>query len=244
MEAKSYMLSDQATSNAVLIRAAYGDDPSYYAYVRQEIEPLLPAEYTRVLEVGCGSGNTLRWLRDRSPHSRTIGIELNTSVAGELSLNASEVHIADASSPPEDLSPCDLVLFLDVLEHFANPRAVVLNYMPILSPGGVMIISLPNIANYSVSLPLLFCRRFEYSEAGILDQTHLQFFTAESAVALLNRCGMIVTAGLVNGPNRGKAQVFDRLTFGLFRHYLTRQYVMRAELAEGRDQPKLKWRCY
>ena len=224
------------------IGAAYGDDPAYYAFVRRDIETLLPADYARVLEVGCGSGNTLRWLRDRRPHALTIGVELNDAVAGELRANASEAHIGDAGRPPEGLAPVDLMLFLDVLEHFANPQAVLANYLPLLAPGGTLIVSLPNIAHYGVSVPLLFKRRFEYTDAGVLDRTHLQFFTAESAVALLNRCGMIVTGGLVNGPNWGKTRLFDRLTFGTFRHYLTRQYLLRAEAAQGRTQGPLRWR--
>ena len=226
---------------AAPIGAAYGDDPAYYAFVRRDVETLLPSDYARVLEVGCGSGNTLRWLRDRRPQAHTIGVELNDAVADELRANASEVHIGDAGRPPEGLMPVDLMLFLDVLEHFPNPQAVLTNYLPLLSASGTVIVSLPNIAHYGVSMPLLFQRRFDYADAGILDRTHLQFFTAESAVALLNRCGLIVTAGLVNGPNLGKTRLFDRMTFGIFRHYLTRQYLLRAEVAAGRSQPALRW---
>ncbi len=227
----------------VPIGAAYGDDPAYYAFVRRDIEALLPGDYARVLEVGCGSGNTLRWLRDRRPQAHTIGIELNDGVAAELRVNASEVHIGDAGRPPEGLAPVDLMLFLDVLEHFPNPRAVLENYLPLLAPGGTLIVSLPNVAHYSVSLPLLFRRRFDYADAGILDRTHLQFFTAESAVALLNHSGMLVTDGMVNGPNWGKTRLFDRLTLATFRHYLTRQYLLRAEAASGRTQVPLHWRA-
>ena len=55
------------------VSAAYGSDASYYGFVRREIEPLLPASYERVLEVGCGSGNMLHWLRARRPAAATIG---------------------------------------------------------------------------------------------------------------------------------------------------------------------------
>ncbi len=235
-------ITENGTAPVIPIGAAYGDDPAYYAFVRRDIETLLPPDYARVLEVGCGSGNTLRWLRDRRPHAVTIGVELNDAVAGELRANASEAYIGDAGRPPEGLAPVDLMLFLDVLEHFANPQAVLANYLPLLAPGGTLIISLPNIAHYGVSLPLLFRRRFDYRDSGILDRTHLQFFTAESAVRLLNSSGMIVTGGLVNGPNWGKTRLFDRLTLGIFRHYLTRQYILRAEAAQGRAQGSLRWR--
>jgi len=214
---------------------------AYFQHSRREIEPLLPDDYRRVLEVGCGSGNTLQWLRDRRPGTRTTGIELNAELADVLKANVDEVHIGDASRPPAGLAPVDLMLFLDVLEHFADPTAVLARYLPLLSPGGTVIISLPNIAHYSVSLPLLFRRQFSYADAGILDRTHLQFFTESSALALLNANGLTSIDGVVNGPNRGRTRQFDRLTGGLFRHHLSSQYIMRAQLG-GRQMP-VRWRA-
>ena len=223
------------------LRAVYTDDPSYYSFARRDIESLLPAHYDRVLEVGCGSGNTLAWLRSRQPGATTIGIELNAAVEAELRANATQVHIGDASRPPAGTLPVDLMLFLDVLEHFPNPGAVLANYLPLLQPGGTLIVSLPNIAHYSVVLPLLLRRRFDYADAGILDRTHLQFFTAETAVGMLHGAGMIVTDGIAIGPSRGRTRTFDRLTLGIFRHYLASQYLLRAEA--GSVQPPLRWRA-
>jgi len=213
----------------------------YYQHSRLEIEPLLPATYTRVLEVGCGGGNTLRWLRDSQPGATTIAVELNAALTTVLHANADEVHIGDASRPPAGIAPVDLMLFLDVLEHFADPGAVLASYLPLLQPGGTVIVSVPNVAHYSVSLPLLFRRRFDYAEAGILDRTHLQFFTEASAIGLLNHAGLTVTGGVVNGPNRGRTRQFDRLTGGLFRHHLSKQYIMRAE--SGGQQQAVHWRA-
>lgn len=228
-------------STGTPLQARYTDDPSYYSFARRDIESLLPERYERVLEVGCGSGNTLAWLRSRAPGAATIGVELNTAVESELRANATEAYIGDASRPPATIAPVDLMLFLDVLEHFPNPDAVLANYLPLLKPGGTLIVSLPNIAHYSVTLPLLFQRRFDYADAGILDRTHLQFFTAESAVALLRRAGLVVRDALTIGPNRGRTRTFDRLTLGLFRHHLARQYLLRAEA--GGVQPTLRWRA-
>ena len=222
-------------------RAAYTDDPAYYSFARRDIETLLPEHYSEVLEVGCGSGNTLAWLRSRVPSAVTTAVELNAAVETELRRNACNVHIGDASSPPQGLAPVDLMLFLDVLEHFPNPAAVLDNYLPLLQPNGTVIVSLPNVAHYSVSLPLLFSRRFDYQDAGILDRTHLQFFTASSAVRLLNRAGLVVRDGLTIGPNRGRTRTLDRLTGGVFRHHLASQYIMRAEI--GTDQPAIRWRA-
>lgn len=201
---------------------------------------MLPADYRRVLEVGCSSGQTLRWLRDRQPGVRTIGIELNPDLLGILEANVDEVHIGDAAKPPPGIAPVDLMLFLDVLEHFASPGAVLASYLPLLAPGGTVIVSLPNVAHYSVSLPLLFRREFTYADAGILDRTHLQFFTDASAIALLNAHGLTSTDGVVNGPNRGRTRQFDRFTGGIFKHHLASQYIMRAELG-GRQMP-VYWR--
>lgn len=213
---------------------------SYYEFVREEIAPFLPERLERVLEVGCGAGGTLRWIKQRFPSARTIGIEINSSLANALSANVDEVHIVDGGIPPSGIELVDVILFLDVLEHFADPSAVLLQYIQLLKTGGTVIISMPNVAHYSISFPLLFRRKFDYQEAGIMDRTHLHFFTDRSMVEMLNSVGLRVSEAIMNGPSDGRTKVFNRLTLGRFCHYLTKQYVMRCEVMNG--QPEIRWR--
>ena len=85
----------------------------------------------------------------------------------------------------------DKVLLLDVLEHVADPQALLLRAKETLKPNGRLLISTPNVANLTVRLMLLF-GKFEYQDRGILDRTHLRFFTRKSIRALAERCGMVV----------------------------------------------------
>ncbi len=102
-----------------------------------------------------------------------------------------------------------------------------------MNEGATLIVSVPNVAHLSVSLPLLFGRRFEYADGGILDRTHVKFFVESTAVGLLNDAGFEVTDGVVNGLVGAKTKALDILTLGLMRNHLAKQYIMK-----GRLKPK------
>jgi hypothetical protein len=99
----------------------------------------------------------------------------------------------------------------------------------LLSPGGVLVTSIPNVRHYSVSFPLFFGGRWEYTAAGILDRTHLRFYTKQSAIRLVESSGLkVVEVGSNIGP---KLQIGNRLTLGLFRAFLETQYLIKAQRA-------------
>ena len=85
----------------------------------------------------------------------------------------------------------DTILMLDVLEHLAEPERLLADARARLAPGGVAIVSVPNVANVTVRLRLLM-GRFPYSDRGILDRTHMRFYTRSSARALLASAGFDV----------------------------------------------------
>ena len=95
--------------------------------------------------------------------------------------------ILDLNGPIPDVGTPDLVLCLDVLEHLLQPLEVLKRVTSTMPDGGTVIVSVPNIAHASVSLPLLLRARFEYQDAGILDRTHVRFFDRASVVALMNQ---------------------------------------------------------
>jgi len=82
----------------------------------------------------------------------------------------------------------DFLLFADVLEHLRDPAAVIRRSLPCLKKTGQIIVSVPNVANFVIRMSLLF-GRFDYDERGILDRTHLRFFTLASLKCMLNECG-------------------------------------------------------
>ena len=215
---------------------------SYYHLVRREIAPLLPKSPTRILEVGAGSGGTLNWLKTLYPYAQTTAVEINPALRDQLERNADVVIIGPIDDNTSQLQNYGLILLLDVLEHLPDPSATLKTLSKMLTPGGHVIVSVPNVAHLSVSLPLLLRRQFRYQDAGILDRTHLRFFVEDTAVELLNQADLIVTAALISGTQGPRAKFLNYLSFGMCRHYLAKQYIMLGQLGEpGTIQPKIDW---
>lgn len=219
---------------------AASDALEYYGQTRREIEPLLPPQADRVLEIGCSSGQTLAWLKQRWPQAETTGVDGYAPIKPQLERNADRAIIHDLEQPLPDLGTFDLILALDILEHLREPQAALRDLVARLTPGGRVIVSVPNVAHFSVLRDLVLKRRFDYRDAGILDRTHLRFFTEPSAVALMNEAGLSVRNGVVNGLEGSRIAAFDKMTGGLFRHYLTAQYIMVG--TPGAQQGKVDWR--
>jgi 2-polyprenyl-3-methyl-5-hydroxy-6-metoxy-1,4-benzoquinol methylase len=160
--------------------AAWGFDPTYSTIQRSEVVALLdphPADTPlRVLELGCGCGATLLEIKNRYRNAETYGIELNEG-AVSIGRRYADIRSMDAELPldyPEGFF--DYVLTADVLEHLVDPWRVVANIRPHLKDTGKVLASIPNIMHVSVMRGLLN-GRFAYQDAGILDRTHLRFFT-------------------------------------------------------------------
>lgn len=214
----------------------------YYHWVRQEIKPLLPKNPSRILEVGAGAGHTLKWIKELYPKTETTAVEINSALLHELRQNVDVPIIGPIDEALPQLKSYDLILFLDVLEHLSDPTATLRNLSKHLEANGQVIVSVPNIAHLSVSVPLLLQRRFDYQDAGILDRTHLKFFVEGTAIKLLNDANFIVTAGLVSGIQGPKSKLLDLVSFGGLRHHLAKQYIMLGQLTDGKiSQERIRW---
>lgn len=166
--------------------------PDYHAFVRRDIAPLLPPRAEQVLDVGCSQGGTLAWLRASGIAGRTTGIEIDP-VAAQIARERVDCLIegdVDAALGTLDSASFDLVLCLDVLEHLVDPWRTAARLGRMIRPGGTLIVSVPNVRHHSVALPLLWSGRWQYEDEGILDRTHLRFFTRASAAALLTGAGL------------------------------------------------------
>ena len=135
---------------------------------------------------------------------------------------------------PIEQATLDRILCLDVLEHLVDPWAVVRRLSLLLKPGGSMIVSLPNICHRDVMLPLLLHDRWDYAPSGILDQTHLRFFTRRTAIQLLEQDTLRVDKiEPIVAINQGiKLWIFkwimNPLTLRLLHRFFVRQYMLRA----------------
>jgi 2-polyprenyl-3-methyl-5-hydroxy-6-metoxy-1,4-benzoquinol methylase len=202
-------------------------DISYFQNVRTDIEPLLKGEPKRILDVGCGVGATLNWLKRRWPAAETVGVDGYAPILPELEKNVDQALILDLEKPLPELGKFDLVMALDVLEHLSDPWTVAKQLSGLIEPGGALLVSVPNVANRRVLVPLLLRGEFKYTDAGVLDRTHLRFFDENSAVELVEATGLTVTAGVATMGRRQRAQ--NLVSLGLLRRNFITQFLMRAE---------------
>ena len=168
--------------------------PDYFRNVRKEIEPLLPVQIRKVLEIGCGAGGTMAWLRTIRSIEYAAGVEISPDAAALARGAFDEVITADITKSAIDFGQAkfDVVLALDVLEHLPDPWQVLRFLNGMMEPGGTLIASIPNVAHYSVAFPLLFKGRWNYTEDGLLDRTHLRFFTRETVGRMFEETGFSV----------------------------------------------------
>lgn len=202
---------------------------SYFAHARVEVAPLLPKHCGRVLEIGCGAGATLAWLRHAGLADHTVGVEISQEAARVAQTQVDDVHCLDFERDGGALrQQFDVILCLDVLEHMVDPWGVLDRLVSKnLADGGTLVASLPNIRHYSVLLPLIFQGRWDYEEAGLLDRTHLRFFTRRSAVMLLTHPQLSAIRYLAPGFEMPSSKALvNALTFGLFREFLTYQHLL------------------
>ncbi len=164
---------------------------SYYLKARTGIEPLLPATVTRVLELGCGGGATMGWLKSIRTIEHATAIELSPVAADAARATFDTVMLGDVTVRIGDLAGqrFDLILALDVLEHLVDPDTTIRSLRELLTPDGMLIFSVPNIAHYQASLRLACSGRWDYEDEGLLDRTHLRFFTRITACSLAERNG-------------------------------------------------------
>jgi len=146
-----------------------------------------------VLDVGCNAGYVGRAAREKL---RVVfdGIEGDAAAAALAREAYRSVACVDLASPPPwpgVSGPYDAILALDVLEHLAEPVRVLSALAGLLAPGGRVVVSVPNVAHWTVRFGLLF-GRFDYVETGILDRTHLRFFTRELLLEACADAGLAV----------------------------------------------------
>ena len=202
----------------------------YFSGARLQIEPLLPRFSERVLEVGCGSGGTIRWLKQNQRIGESWGIELfepaarlAKSVLDHLQVGNAEDLIATAW-PAQQF---DLVLCLDVLEHMTEPWRFMQQVAQKVAPSGQLIASIPNVRCLHTLIPLLLRGEWTYTDEGLLDRTHLRFFTRQSALDLLCVNGLRLQECLGFVRPGTKLETLDRLTLGRLRGLTTWQYLIR-----------------
>lgn len=163
----------------------------YFSGLRSGIGALLPAETRHLLSIGCASGRTEALLKEQLGLAEVVGVEFEPTIAEQARAVLDAVHIGDieALDLPYPPGHFDAILCLDVLEHLRDPWKVLAGKLrPLLAPGGVIVVSVPNV-RYWMVLWQLFWGRWEYARRGILDIGHLRFFTPRTARQMLADAG-------------------------------------------------------
>lgn len=169
-------------------------DPTsaYYGYARPEVVALVPAAAAKILDIGCAGGALGAGLKARSP-CEVWGIEMHAPAAAAARERLDHVIEGDALGAEVELADqtFDAVIMADVLEHVPDTEAMLALTRRILVPDGRLILSLPNVRHWSV-LRMLLGGEWRYADSGILDRTHMRFFTMRGAVRTLKEAGFTV----------------------------------------------------
>lgn len=174
-----------------------------YRQERGEVIDRIPAGAGTILDIGCGTGLLGRGVRERMGAVTLIGVEQDPVKASEAMSHYDRVIVADAVSWVPDLmkESVDVLIFADILEHVEDPKALLGRYLSWLSPEGVILLSIPNIRYHKV-LKELAEGHFRYEQDGILDRSHLRFFTKESMLDLISSAGLWVESISANVDSR------------------------------------------
>lgn len=144
----------------------------------------------RVLDVGCGGGALAEAVR--AAGNFVTGVERDGQSARRAAARGVAVVTCDATDldgvAQQVGGPFDRIVFADILEHLVEPGPVLRGYRRLLAPSGRVLISVPNVAAWTVRLALAF-GSFRYADSGIMDRTHLRWFTCATAREMAREAG-------------------------------------------------------
>ena len=162
----------------------------YFAGERADVLPLIPPALKRIADIGGGEGGFLCAVKARYPNAFTQLVEL-TNEASEVARHRPCIDAVWTGSffdwQPEGHFDC--ISFLDVIEHIAEPEQALLHAKGLLSPGGCLLLSIPNVGHWSVLADLIE-GRWDWASVGIHCYTHVRFFTLKTIEDMLMRCGL------------------------------------------------------
>jgi SAM-dependent methyltransferase len=202
----------------------------YFSNARRDyIAELPPDTDTKILEVGCGDGATGVLALQEKKCSVYCGVELSPSVAERARGRITQVVVGDVEKlelpwPPGTF---DVLILSEVLEHFVDPWTVLEKLRPLMKSGGRVLASSPNVSHYRILL-MLFRGNWVLTDSGLMDRTHLRWFTPISYRELFESTGFRVDSVHELTPLTRKRSVANLLTLGRLKHLFIVQIDLRA----------------
>ena len=193
----------------------------YYRNQRPEMMAFIPDSASVVLEVGCGSGAFAAQLKQARAQGgeplEAWGVEMDEEAARQASAVMDNVLQGDVAAVLAELPAAhfDCLILNDVIEHVLDPGELLRSLLPLLKPGGHLVSSIPNVRYFFNVVDLAVHGRWDYTDEGILDRTHLRFYTRSSLIRLLDKCGFTVENMTgINPTGSLKFRLVNILTFG------------------------------
>jgi len=165
----------------------------YYDNVRHEMLHYLPPNAKKIMDVGCGNGAFAAIVKEKN-HAEVWGIELMEQEAVVAQTVLDKVFVGPCEQFIQDLPEgyFDVIYFNDVLEHLADPYTVLGILKSKLAKDGVIISSIPNVRFFRTFAKVVFGKDWKYDEYGIMDKTHLRFFTGKSIRRMYEDLGYLI----------------------------------------------------
>lgn len=215
----------------------FDKDVKYSNHIRSDLVDMLPPFLGwKFCEVGCGAGATLEYLKARGA-SYVAGVDIDEQsieIASRRGLNTALATDVEKADLPFKEKEFDCIILADVLEHLYNPWDTLKKLMSYLSDDGYVLISLPNIKHYTILLKLVLHDAWTYTDAGILDNSHIRFFTLQEISGLLKYAGLTTLQVSRNNSSGPKMRLLNKLFLNKLENFIAVQYYI---IAKKKLQP-------
>ena len=211
----------------------------YYKLQREELVQHVLKGKNRILDVGCAEGFLGESLKKNGLASEVVGIEVFPGAALQAASRLDQVICEDLENLKRNctiLAPqsFDYILCGDVLEHLRDPWQTFTWLATLLKEDGLAIVSVPNVRHWSVLVPLLFKGEWHYRDHGIMDRTHLRFFTKKTAKQLLVDAGLNVEFCQGCKLRRKKDRLLNFIMLGMGKGFVSVQWILTGRKQGGR----------
>jgi 2-polyprenyl-3-methyl-5-hydroxy-6-metoxy-1,4-benzoquinol methylase len=196
------------------------------------IDPLPANPTARLLELGCGTGATGAYALQQGKCGWCCGIELCEGPAAEARKSLNQVIVGDIEEMTIDLLPAsfDVLLVSHVLEHLRNPKSVLTKLHVLLRSGALVVSASPNVCHHTM-VRMLLRGRFDYQREGVMDETHLRWFSPATFRCLFEEAGYIVDHVGSASPMGTRARLLNRLSLRHFEYLFHPEIELRAHCA-------------